>query len=620
VSDRKNVIVGLFVLGGAILLGIMIVQFKTEGIFLRGGYDVRGHLPSAWSIRGGKRVHMDGVEIGHVCEVTSSQPRRHGVWITMRINPDVRIPRDAILVAQQSTVGDLYLDFQTPTEVRGTITQRRSDPASDETVIRCTFANGILLRPGNAVRIGGKQVGSVETVAPCEKGQPGIRVGLRLNAAAVIPDDAQVVAKKPGAGKAWVEFQPPAAVKGTVTKTESDPASGQTLIRCAFPDGVLLQPGSAVRIGGKQAGSVETVAPRDSGQPGIRVGLRLNAGIVIPDQAQVVTKQPGVGKAWVEFQPPAALKEGTLTESGIDDASGEVLIRCTFPEGVLLKPGSAVRIGGKQVGSVETVAPREKGQPGVGIGLRLQKGTIVPARTQIIATKPGVGEAGVEFRPCPYLTTDGKAEVNGVVKAPELLPEDLMTDFREAMGKFGQLDAILNNVQEFTDPRTLKDVEAGKQMNLWTVLEQVQRSAKTMQVQMEKPTGEIGGLIADARKAAQALQKAMEKAAKTLDTVDEAGKTIQQGGKKVNALVTKGDAFIAKLAKDTDEAKKLVQNLNALVTDVRSGKGTFGKLVTDDELHRALVTLIENLKTTTDNINRLAVMWRQEGVLSKEGK
>ena len=231
-----------------------------------------------------------------------------------------------------------------------------------------------------------------------------------------------------------------------------------------------------------------------------------------------------------------------------------------------------------------------------------------------------MGEACVEFRPSAYLTTDGKAEVNGVVKGPELLPEDLMTDFREAMGKFEQLDAILNNVQEFTQPRTLKDVEAGKQMNLWTVLEQVQRSAKTMQVQMEKPTGEFGGLIADARKAVQALRKAMEKAGKTLDTVDEAGKTIQQGGKKVNALVTKGDAFIAKLAKDTDEAKKLVQNLNALVTDVRSGKGTFGKLVADDELHRALVTLIENLKTTTDNINRLAVMWRQEGVLSKEGK
>ena len=619
-SDRKNVIVGLFVLGGAILLGIMVVQFKTEGIFLRGGYDVRGHLPSAWNIRGGKRVHMDGVEIGHVREVTSSQPRRHGVWVSMRIDPGVRIPQDAILVAQQSTVGDLYLSFQTPIDVRGTMTECETDQASGETLIRCTFPNGVLLRPGNAVRIGGKQVGSVETVAPQENGQPGVRIGLRLRAGTVIPDHAQVVAKKPGAGKAWIEFQPPAAVEGTVTKTESDPASGQTVIRCTFPDGVLLQPGSAVRIGGKQVGSVETVAPRDSGQPGIRIGLRLNAAAVIPDQAQVVTKQPGVGKAWVEVQPPAALKEGTLTESGIDDASGEVLIRCTFPEGVLLRPGNPVRMGGKQVGSVETAAPREKGQPGVGIGLRLQKGTVVPARTQIIATEPGVGEACVEFRPSAYLTTDGKAEVNGVVKGPELLPEDLMTDFREAMGKFEQLDAILNNVQEFTEPRTLKDVEAGKQMNLWTVLEQVQRSAETMQVQMEKPTGEIGGLVADARKAAQALKKAMDKAGKTLDTVDEAGKTIQQSGKKVNALVTKGDAFIAKLAKDTDEAKKLVQNLNALVTDVRSGKGTFGKLVTDDELHRALVTLIENLKTTTDNINRLAVMWRQEGAFSKEGK
>jgi len=217
VSDRKNVIVGLFVLGGAILLGIMVVQFKTEGIFLRGGYDVRGHLPSAWNIRGGKRVHMDGVEIGHVREVTSSQPRRHGVWVSMRIDPGVRIPQDAILVAQQSTVGDLYLSFQTPIDVRGTMTECETDQASGETLIRCTFPNGVLLRPGNAVRIGGKQVGSVETVAPQENGQPGVRIGLRLRAGTVIPDHAQVVAKKPGAGKAWIEFQPPAAVEGTVT-------------------------------------------------------------------------------------------------------------------------------------------------------------------------------------------------------------------------------------------------------------------------------------------------------------------------------------------------------------------------------------------------------------------
>ena len=433
-TDRRNVVVGLFVLFGLLLLGGLIIWFEGVGVLIRGGYRVKGHLPSAWGVREGKRVYMDGIEIGDVRDVTSSQPEKQGVWVDMRINPDVRIPQDAILVAQQSTVGDLYLDFQTPIEVEGAVTETRIDETSDDRLIRCTFPDGVLLRPGNAVRMAGQQVGSVQTVAPRENGQPGTRVGLRVHKGTDIPADARVVAKKPGVGQARVEFGP-------------------------------------------------------------------------PDQ------------------------------------------------------------------------------------------------------------------PFACLPTNGTAKVDGAIKAPELLPEDMMTDFREAMGKFGQLDAILNNVQEFTQPRTLKDVEAGKQSNVWTVLEQVERTAKTMQVQLEKPTGEIGGLIADARKAAQTLQKTMEKAGKTLATVDEAGKTIQQSSKQVNALATKGNAFIAKLAKDSDEARKLIENLNGLVTDVRGGKGTVGKLVTDDELHRALVTLIENLRATTDNINRLVTLWREKGVIwGKEGK
>ena len=427
-NDRKNVVVGLFVLGGAILLGAMIVEFKAVPIIFRGVYTVKGHLPSARGIREGKRVHMDGIDIGYVRDVTSS-PDGLGVWVDMQINTDVEIPNEAVFIAQQSTVGDLYLDFQTPTKVRGTVAESEIDDASGETVIRCTFPDGVPLRPGNPVRIGGKRVGSVETAAPRENGQTGMRIGLRLHAGTAIPDKPEVVAKKPGAGEAWVQFQQPE-------------------------------------------------------------------------------------------QPPAYLPD--------------------------------------------------------------------------------------------------KAEVEGRLKGPELLPEDLMSDFREAMKKFGQLDTILANLKELTEPRTAKDVDAGKQRNLWTTLEQFERTAKAVQDQLKKPTGEIGRLITTARQAATDLRKTLAKADKAFETVTETGKTFQQAGKKADALIAKGDALIAKLSKDSDEVRKGFENLNGLVTDARGGKGTAGKLLTDDELHRALVTLVENLNTTADNFNRLVTMLREEGVFSKE--
>jgi hypothetical protein len=60
--------------------------------------------------------------------------------------------------------------------------------------------------------------------------------------------------------------------------------------------------------------------------------------------------------------------------------------------------------------------------------------------------------------------------------------------------------------------------------------------------------------------------------------------------------------------------------MNGLISDVRTGKGTMGKLFTSDEMHRALVTLIENLRTMSDNANRLVIQLREEGMFSKEKK
>ena len=68
-NDRKHVVVGLFVLGGFVLLGILIIWFEGVSHLVRGGYVVRGHLPSAKGVRAGKRVHLDGIEIGDVTDI-----------------------------------------------------------------------------------------------------------------------------------------------------------------------------------------------------------------------------------------------------------------------------------------------------------------------------------------------------------------------------------------------------------------------------------------------------------------------------------------------------------------------------------------------------------------------
>jgi len=345
VNDRKHIVVGLFVLGGLILLGTLIVWFEGVSHLIRGGYEVRGHLPTAKGIRIGKRVHLDGIEIGDVSDVTSSQPDQAGVWVHMRINPEVRIPRRAEFVAQQTMAGDVYLDFHSP----------------DETTA--------------------------------------------------------------------------------------------------------------------------------------------------------------------------------------------------------------------------------------------------------------------------YRPTDGTARAAGRIKPPSLLPEKVMKQFFKAMEKFERLDVLLDNVQQLTRPP--EGVAPAERKNLWTLIAQVQETAGTLDRQLKgKETDKgLGRLLARAGDAAEELQKTLKKAQttlkgadKALKTVGEAGKTVTGLGKKGEALLAKGDALIAKLDKTADAADKLLAGLDAAVTDARKGKGTVGKLMTDDELHRALVALVRNLRQMTDNANRLLTMWRKEGILSKEGK
>ena len=113
-NDRKHILVGLFVIGGLVLLAVLIIWFKGVAGFLRGGYIVEARLDSSAGIRGGKPVFQDGLGVGDVLSVSSALPEEPGVWIRMRINPGIRIPADARFVAQQSAVGETTLDFQSP--------------------------------------------------------------------------------------------------------------------------------------------------------------------------------------------------------------------------------------------------------------------------------------------------------------------------------------------------------------------------------------------------------------------------------------------------------------------------------------------------------------------------
>lgn len=482
-NDRKNIVVGLFVLGGLVILGTLIVWFEGVGVLIRGGYVVSGHFPSARGVRPGKRIHRDGIEIGDVRVVEPSGPARPGVWIRMRINPGERIPSDALLVSQQSAMGDLFLDFQTPARIRG----------------------------------------------------------------------------------AWK----PAG--------EASDGSGDRLIRCEFPAGVDIRIGHRVRLEGNEVGRVVDVLPRPNDQPHLAVEMRVAKGVQIPEQAILIAKQTAVGDPLIEFlgQEP---QPAYLPTDGTAEVEGHIMPPSLLPDELvrnlteLAEPRTLRDVDEKRRAPNLSTAMEQIDITARSFQERLA--LLDPVVKNLAAlTQPPEDPAARKQNLWAALAEFQAASRN--LKDLTQPPEGQADTSQNLWAVLAEFRAAAANLKDLTQP---PEGQPAQRRNLWAVLAQLDETIKAAQDQIKNPESEFGKLLASTRRSSEELQKAIARA----------------------------DA--------------LLQKTDALVTGVEQGKGTLGKLVTDDELHRALVALAENLEVLIDNTNRLMTTWRREGILSKEGK
>ena len=459
-TDRRNVIVGLFVLFGLLLLGGLIIWFEDVGVLIRGRYKVKGHLPSARDVRKGKRVYMDGIEIGGVHDVTSSQPEKQGVWVDMRINPDVSIPQDAILVAQQSTVGDLYIDFLTPTRLHGS----------------------------------------------------------------------------------WE----------VVEKAEDVP--GGRHIRCHFQEAVDVRRGHRVHMDGNLIGTVFDVTWSWPEKRGIWIRVPIGPDVQVPDQAQLIALVPATGEPALTFQTAGKPMVAYLPIDGTAEVEGVVRPPTLLPEELVTS-------------LTELAEPR----------------TLADVKNKGMA--PNLSTAMEQLQ----ITADN-------VAAFTKPPEGWNVEGKNLWTLAAELQATAANLKQFTEPRTLEDLKKDKNLkkNLWTMLEKVDAVVTHTRDQLENPESDFGQFMKNARQSAEKFNKTLEKADKAFASLQDAGDAAKEA--------------------TTD----LQNDLKAFLAGEGKAQGTIPKLIKDDELHRALVTVIENLNSTLDKFKRTLDFYRKEGLGAKE--
>ena len=288
-----------------------------------------------------------------------------------------------------------------------------------------------------------------------------------------------------------------------------------------------------------------------------------------------------------------------------------------MPTSIGIRSGKRVHLDGIEIGSVTDVTSSQPDQPGVWVHMRIDPGTRIPEQAIFVGQQSTVGDLFLDFqsttKPTSYLPSDGTARIEGILKTPSLLPEDVLTEVRDGLSSLKKIEPLVANLTRLTEPRTLKDVETGQPRNLSTAIEQFETTAKSLQAQMDETESPFNQTLAQAQDALAETKKAMA-------TINEVAKQFEEAGAKASATLDKTAVLADKLTQDAEKAEAVLDQVNSLIADVRDGKGTMGKMLTDDELHRALVNLVENLQGVTDNANRLLIMWRKEGVLAKEKK
>lgn len=105
----QEIIIGLVVLVGLLLLGTLIVLFGEFRDLFRDTYSVTVHFRSAAGVRPGTPVFLTGVEVGAVKEVTFDPP---GVSLRLDIDTQYRIPADStVSIRRKGILADPFVEF-----------------------------------------------------------------------------------------------------------------------------------------------------------------------------------------------------------------------------------------------------------------------------------------------------------------------------------------------------------------------------------------------------------------------------------------------------------------------------------------------------------------------------
>jgi phospholipid/cholesterol/gamma-HCH transport system substrate-binding protein len=104
-------VVGIFVVLGLLCVGYMTVKLGKLNLWGNDTYSLTAKFSSVSGLRKGNPVHILGIDVGRVEQITMDQESQKAV-VEIRIKNDIKIYDDAIAsIKTEGLIGDKYLNI-----------------------------------------------------------------------------------------------------------------------------------------------------------------------------------------------------------------------------------------------------------------------------------------------------------------------------------------------------------------------------------------------------------------------------------------------------------------------------------------------------------------------------
>ena len=203
-----------------------------------------------------------------------------------------------------------------------------------------------------------------------------------------------------------------------------------------------------------------------------------------------------------------------------------------------------------------------------------------------------------------------------------VLPNELVTDIREAMRSFKSLAGTLNTfltpppaqAPTTTAPTTTTTSAPAQPSppappNLHTTLAKLDAALDAINKNLgdKENQANFKAALANFNIAATAATAAMEDMGSMAGDISSAAKSASK----------RFDELMAGLTADADRMGQVLASLHRVAVGIEKGRGTAGKLINDPALYENLLEAVKQLQTTLNSINELTEKWKKEGVKIK---